>query len=195
VHYESTALTAELRAHSKSATYSWFLAVCLVQIKLQIQLPATCYHRLACPCTGDASSEVWKSRIVVNGTVCQFTTGVTNKNVAREIEATKRTELLKAQAGLDAPTLESFTRRFMSSLPGRVSAETATFYAGHSKPLVEFKPLAECRLDRIDSPLIELFISHRQKTVTNEGSAAAERAQSRVRANQLFVPRMSSVIE
>ena len=111
-------------------------------------------------------SENWWSRIMVNGVLHQFTTGTANKNLARAVEASKRTELLKADVGLDAPTLDAFARRFISSLPGRVSAETATFYLGHSKPLIAFKPLADCKLDRIDSPLIELFISHRQKTVT-----------------------------
>jgi len=107
-------------------------------------------------------SDIWKARIVINGVVHQFTTGTANKNTARSIEAAKRTDILKGNVGLSAPTLEDFAERFINSLPGRVSKQTYRFYVCHWKPLVAFEPLAKCRIDRIGPAVIEDFVTWRR---------------------------------
>jgi len=109
--------------------------------------------------------ETWWSRILIDGAVHQFSTKTSNKNIARSVEAAKRNELAKGRAGLAAPTLEEFTNRFWHSMPGRISQQTRKFYHAHWMPLIDFKPLGECRIDRIDSALIQEFINYRMQTV------------------------------
>jgi integrase len=111
-------------------------------------------------------SKYWWSRIEINGRVHQFTTRSNNKNVARQLEAAKRTDLVKGNAGLTAPTLNTFATRFINSLFGRVSKQTIRFYLCHWKPLVEFEPLCECRIDRIDAALLQDFVAWRRKSVS-----------------------------
>jgi integrase len=118
-------------------------------------------------------SDIWLCRIVVDGAVHQFSTRSNNKNLARSIEAKKRTELVKGQAGLlTAPTLSAFATRFINSLYGRVSKQTFRFYVCHLKAIIGapagggFEPLAECRLDRIDAALLQDFITWRRKSVS-----------------------------
>jgi len=109
---------------------------------------------------------VWWSRIEVHKRVYQFSTKTGNKNTARSVEATFRTEKLKGITGVEAPTLYNFSAQFINSLPGRVSKETYRFYICHWMSLLEFEPLAECRLDRIGSAVIEQFITWRRKSVS-----------------------------
>jgi len=115
-------------------------------------------------------SDIWKSRIVVDKAVHQFTTGTANKNLARSIEAAKRLELDKGKAGT-VPTLSTFATRFINSLYGRVSKQTFRFYVCHLKAIIGtpandgFEPLAGCPLDKIDAALLQDFITWRRKSV------------------------------
>src|SRR2546430_14669704 len=110
-------------------------------------------------------SKFWWSRIEVEGNVHQFTTRTENKNVARQIESAKRTDLVRGNAGLTAPTLNTFTTRFINSLYGRVSKQTFQFYVDKWKALIEFPALSECKIDRIDAALLQDFITWRRKSV------------------------------
>jgi integrase len=104
--------------------------------------------------------KTWWSRVEVKGIPHQFSTKETNKTKARWAESRKRDELI---AGLGvAPTLKDFSERFLQSLPARVSKETKRFYTGHLKALLEFPALADCRLDRVNSALIEDFVQWRR---------------------------------
>jgi integrase len=109
---------------------------------------------------------VWWSRIEVNKRVYQFSTKTGNKNTARSVEATFRAEKIKGITGVEAPTLYDFSAQFINSLPGRVSKQTYRFYVCHWMPLLEFESIAECRLDRIGSAVIEQFITWRRKSVS-----------------------------
>ena len=108
---------------------------------------------------------MWWSRIIVNGAVHQFTTHTTNKNLARTVEANKRTDIIKGLVKLTAPTLREFGIRFLESLPGRVAGETVRFYRCHWRPLVGYQPLADKPLDTIDARLVDDFTTWRRKTV------------------------------
>jgi len=111
-------------------------------------------------------SDIWKSRIVVNKAVHQFTTGTANKNLARSIEAAKRLELDKGKAGT-TPTLSDFATRFINSLFGRVSKQTFRFYLCHLTAILNgFEPLAECPMDKIDAAILQDFVSWRRKSVS-----------------------------
>lgn len=117
---------------------------------------------------------IWWSRIELDGVLYRFSTKTAHKNSARGIEAAWRTDMAKGRAGLTSPTLSNFATRFLNYLPGRVSKPTFTFYISHFKVLLDFPELADRPLDRIDSALIEEFVTWRKKqkgrgaeTVTN----------------------------
>ena len=103
---------------------------------------------------------IWWARIEIKGVPHQFSTKETNKTKAKWAESRKREELL-ADLG-KAPTLKDFKDRFVKYLPARVSKQTEKFYTEHLKPLLDFLPLAECRLDRINSALIDDFVQWRK---------------------------------
>lgn len=108
---------------------------------------------------------VWWSRIELNHTVHQFSTRCRSKHEARSIEAARRTELVKGLVGLSSPTFGEFSARFINSLPGRVARQTYRFYITHWRPLYDFEPLHDCRLDRINAAVVQDFVEHRRKTV------------------------------
>lgn len=106
---------------------------------------------------------IWRSRIEIDKAVHQFSTKATSKHTARQVEAARRTDLVKGRAGLRAPTLFDFSKQFINSLTDRVSKETVRFYFGHWRALWEFPALGECQLDRINMALIEEFVQWRRK--------------------------------
>ena len=112
---------------------------------------------------------IWWSRIEVDGSVHQFSTKMRSKNQARSVEASKRTDLVKGLAGLSAPTLLDFSARFINSLPGRVSKQTYSFYCRHWIPLIHFKDLCNCRLDRITPAVVQDFVSWRRNQTNGRG--------------------------
>ena len=116
---------------------------------------------------------IWWSRIELHGAVHQFSTKARNKNAARAIESAKRTDLAKGIAGLTAPTLNEFSARFLESLPARVSKQTFKFYVSHWVPLVNFRALGACRLDRIDPAIVEDFVQWRRTQPGLHGKVTA----------------------
>jgi len=107
--------------------------------------------------------EIWWANIQIKGRQHHFTTRSRNKNEARSIEAAKRTELVKGLVGLSSPTFADFSGRFISSLPGRVARQTYRFYVTHWRPLYDYQPLHDCRLDRINAAIVEEFVQWRRK--------------------------------
>lgn len=66
------------------------------------------------------------------------------------------------------PTLREFERRFMKSVETHSFDKPATiqFYKLKYTRLLEFGPLADTRLDRIDEGLIDSYVQHRRKVVS-----------------------------
>jgi len=94
-----------------------------------------------------------------------------NPRVARQIEAAYRTKLAKGEVGIEerkpAPTLKVFAQRFIDAIQVRCAASPRTieFYAEKLSRLLEFEPLANSRLDRINERLIESYVQHRRQEV------------------------------
>jgi integrase len=107
-----------------------------------------------------------------NGEHIQRSTRQGNPRVARQMEAAHKTALAKGEVGLverkPAPTLREFEKRFMDSVKTRCAEkpETVRFYQAKMTRLLEFTPMADTRLDRIDEGMIESFVQHRRKTVS-----------------------------
>jgi integrase len=114
--------------------------------------------------------KLWWARIEIKGVPYQFSTKETNKTKAKWVESRKRDELI-ADSG-KAPTLKDFRDRFVKYLPARVSKQTEKFYTEHLKPLLEFPALANCRLDRINSAVIEDFVQWRKPQKGASGPVA-----------------------
>jgi integrase len=107
-----------------------------------------------------------------NGERVQRSTKQGNPRVARQIEAACKTALAKGEVGIierkPAPTLKDFSRRFMDYIQVRCAEKPATvgFYAEKLTRVLEYQPMAETRLDRIDEGLIESYVQHRRKAVS-----------------------------
>lgn len=91
------------------------------------------------------------------------------QKVARDMESAHRTSLAKGEVGIRdkklAPTLRVFAPRFISSIQVRCANKPATiqFYASKLKRLLEFEPLANARMDKIDEALIENYVQQRSR--------------------------------
>lgn len=107
-----------------------------------------------------------------NGEHIQKSTKQGNPRVARQMEAACKTALAKGEVGIverkPTPTLREFEKRFMDSVKTRCAEkpETVRFYQAKMIRLLEFTPMADTRLDRIDEGMIESFVQHRRKTVS-----------------------------
>jgi integrase len=104
-----------------------------------------------------------------NGEHIQKSTRQGNPRVARQIEAAYRTALAKGEAGIveckPSPALKDFAQRFTACIQVRCTEKPATiaFYVEKLTHLLEFEPLANARLDRIDEALIESYVQERSK--------------------------------
>jgi integrase len=137
-----------------------------------------------------------------SGQHVQKSTKQGNPNVARTIESTYRTALAKGEVGLierePAPTLKGFEKRFIEAVEVRSASKpkTVAFYRQQFARLLDFVPLANARLDRIDAPLIESFIQRRVESVSpatvNRALATLRRALRLAQEWQLIdrVPRV-----
>lgn len=78
------------------------------------------------------------------------------------------------------PTFREFSKRFMASVNTRSAQKPATisFYAAKLARLLEFTPLADAPLDKIDEQFIESFVQHRSQAVA-AGSVNRELATLR----------------
>jgi len=106
-----------------------------------------------------------------NGQHVQKSTKQGNPNVARTIEAARRTALAKGEAGIferkPAPSLKEFKERFVKAVEVRSASKPKTieFYKQQIARLLDFEPLASARLDAIDESLIESYVQHRSRAV------------------------------
>jgi integrase len=119
-----------------------------------------------------------------NGEHVQKSTKQGNPNVARTIEAARRTALAKGEAGIfdrkPAPSLRDFREQFTKAVEVRSAAKpkTVLFYQQQYARLLDFEPLASARLDLIDESLIEAFVQRRSQQVT---AASVNRALATLR--------------
>jgi integrase len=88
------------------------------------------------------------------------------------LEASFRTALAKGEGGIaaakPAPAFRDFADQFRKSVETQCAAKPSTveFYLGKLARLLEFTPLAQARLDKIDEALIDSYVQHRRKTVS-----------------------------
>jgi integrase len=101
----------------------------------------------------------------------QGSTRLRNERQAAAFEAKLKTDLALGLVGLVAikpgPPFEKYAKQFETFIETRKAKQPRTvgFYKEKLKRLLEYKPLAECRLNRIDETLIEEYIRHRRKSV------------------------------
>ena len=124
---------------------------------------------------------VWWFSFVWNGEHKQKSTKIKvgtkkNRKAAQDAEAAYRAALAKGEVGIleraPAPTLKEFSQRFIDAIQVRCAAKpkTVEFYAQQLARLLEFEPLANARLDRIDESLIESFVQHRCQQSSRAGA-------------------------
>lgn len=83
-----------------------------------------------------------------------------------------RTNIRKSDVGIvkpkPAPSFREFEKLFTKSVETKCAEKKATvdFYKAKTKRLLEFSPLADARLNRIDEAMIDSFIQHRRAAVS-----------------------------
>lgn len=116
-------------------------------------------------------SEYFWFKFTFKSRLYQRPTRVKNRRKAEIIEAAFRTQLANGEVGIEdqapAPKLREFSQQFIDFIQTRHSnkPETVRFYANRLKRLLEWEPLRDARLDRIDEGLIARYIGQRRKSV------------------------------
>src|SRR5438132_2030775 len=113
---------------------------------------------------------VYWYHFVFNGQHIQQSTKQGNPRVARQIEAAHRTALAKGEVGIrerkPAPTLAQFCRDrvepWARSMFEQNSVNTWRWYRAGLKSIYAHSPLAETKLDEIDSETATDFAAYRQ---------------------------------
>ena len=112
--------------------------------------------------------KIWWFKFNWNGEPIRETTKQSNKRVAEQMEAAKRTELAKAEVGIKKkerpPKLAEFAPRFTAAIETTCAEKPATvsFYKEKLKVLV--KHLGNQRLDEIEECEIEQYAQMRAST-------------------------------
>lgn len=121
--------------------------------------------------------KIYWFHFVWNGEHIQKSTKQTNKRVAEQIESAYKTKLAKGEVGIEerkpAPTLKEFSERFKKAIEIRCAEKPATvrFYNEKLRRLLEYSPLANAKLDRIDESLIERYVqARRNKSIGKKGN-------------------------
>jgi integrase len=128
---------------------------------------------------------VWWYKFKFDGESVRESTKQTNKRVAEQIEAARKTALAKGEVGLEekkhVPTLKAFGPQFTSAIETRCANKPATvgFYRDKLKQLLEFSKLASTRLDRIDEELIDSYTQCRTRTISRRGKALSPASVNR----------------
>jgi len=109
---------------------------------------------------------IWHTRIVFEGRLYQRSLHTRRHDEAIKLEAAFRTSLIRREFDIiDSTklTLESFRKRMFDHLKANVSPRTYDFYEDCYNTLTECTALANTRLSRIDTPLVEDFVQWRLK--------------------------------
>ena len=114
-------------------------------------------------------SNKWWYKFSWNGQLIRASTKQTNKRVAEQIEAARKTELAKGEVGIrdrkPVPTLAKFADDKFLPFVRATKAEkprTITFYETTVANLKSFTKLAGLPLDRINSEVLGEFVAFRQ---------------------------------
>jgi integrase len=128
---------------------------------------------------------VWWYNFVFRGERCQESTKQGNKRVAEQMEVARKTQLAKGEVGIQdrkpVPTLKDFEKRFMGAIEIHCGHKPGTvrFYRETLTRPLEYEPLANARLNRIDEALIESLAQKRRESVApatvNRGLATLRR--------------------
>ncbi len=128
------------------------------------------------PKTGEKKqSAVWWYHFVFDGKRYQESTKQTNKRVAEQMEAARKTQLAKGEVGIKdrppAPTLKEFEARFTAAIETQCASkpETVSFYKEKYRRLLEYAPLANARLDEIDQAMIDAYKHTRRRQLSRYG--------------------------
>jgi hypothetical protein len=141
--------------------------------------------------------------ITSKGTRYQKSTGVRNLREAETIEAAFKTNLARAEVGIEQkdavpiPTLEEFQLRFMDWVQRtKKNPGTQIFYRDCYRRLCEFKPLGRARLNMIDEPLIEEFKCSVSASLTrcNRYLATLRKTLRFANRNLRLIPRMPIIV-
>jgi integrase len=102
----------------------------------------------------------------------QESTKQRNPRTARQIEAAHKTALAKGEVGIrdrkPVPAFVDFAEQFKKSVRTKCADKPSTvqFYENKLARLLEFTPVAQARLDRIDEALIDSYVQHRRESVS-----------------------------
>jgi integrase len=115
---------------------------------------------------------IWWFKFEFRGKPHQGTTRLKNKRLAQQFEAKLKTDLALGQVGLaqlkPGPKLSTYADEFKAfiSVRNKDHPETIDFYEEKLNRLLEYKPLAEARLNGIDETLVEAYVQHRSSKVS-----------------------------
>jgi hypothetical protein len=110
---------------------------------------------------------VWWYEFVFKGERIRESTKVSNRRVAEQIEAARRTQLAKGEVGIQdrkpAPTLKEFAPRFEKAVEIQCGEKplTVQFYKAKLKTLLADEKLASRRIDGIDESAIQEYLQSR----------------------------------
>jgi integrase len=141
---------------------------------------------------------VWWYKFNFDGESVRESTKQTNKRVAEQIEAAKKTALAKGEVGLfekkHVPTLRAFAQQFTEAIETRCATKPATvqFYKDKLKCLLTFNRLASARLDRIDEALIESYAQRRVRTISRRKKVLSPASVNRELATLRRLLRLAS---
>jgi integrase len=114
---------------------------------------------------------VYWYHFLFNGEHIQKSTKQGNPRKARQIEAAHRTALAMGEVGIEerrtAPMFGEIAKRFIAHVEARHEnkPQTIKFYAAKLSRLLQYKPIAGARLDRIDEGVIEDYVVARRASV------------------------------
>jgi len=130
-------------------------------------------------------SAVYWYDFVRDGVRHRASTGVENKREAENIESAEKTNIARGEVGIatrkPAPALKDYAKTFERDIETLKSDKPATivFYKEKLRRLLEFEPLANCRLDRIDEALIASYSEMRRRQISRYGRAVAPASVNR----------------
>lgn len=105
---------------------------------------------------------------VFKGERIQQSTHQGNRAAARDMESAYRTRLAKGEVGIaerkPIPSFAEFAKRFGEEMQARHAAKpnTAEYYANNLKTLLQFEPMKNVRLDRVDQEMISSYVMKRR---------------------------------
>jgi integrase len=111
--------------------------------------------------------KVYWYHFVFCGEHIQRSTKQGSAKIARQMEADMLSKLAKGEVGIvekkPAPKLKDFAQRFIDAVQTRCKPRTIEYYGEKMKRLLEYDPLANSKLDKIEEALIEEYVQQRRQ--------------------------------